>query len=26
LGGYIAEHSAYHHGDISLVTTIIGMA
>ncbi|CAK64327.1 unnamed protein product (macronuclear) [Paramecium tetraurelia] len=26
LGGYIAEHSAYHHGDLSLVSTIIGMA
>merc|ERR1719382_1716082 len=26
LAGYIAEHSAYHHGEVSLQTTIIGMA
>jgi DNA topoisomerase-2 len=26
LGGYIAEHSAYHHGEMSLVETIVGMA
>ena len=26
LSGYISEHSAYHHGEISLQTTIIGMA
>jgi len=24
--GYISEHSCYHHGEASLVTTIIGMA
>ncbi|CAM6116025.1 unnamed protein product [Calypogeia fissa] len=24
--GYVSEHSAYHHGDQSLQTTIIGMA
>ncbi|XP_076941033.1 DNA topoisomerase 2-like [Bidens hawaiensis] len=24
--GYVSEHSAYHHGEQSLVTTIIGMA
>ena len=26
LAGYVAEHSAYHHGEISLAQTIIGMA
>ncbi|KAJ3107884.1 DNA topoisomerase 2 [Phlyctochytrium planicorne] len=26
LSGYISEHSAYHHGDQSLVSTIVGMA
>ena len=26
LGGYVAEHSAYHHGEQSLSETIIGMA
>lgn len=26
LSGYVAEHSAYHHGEISLAQTIIGMA
>ncbi|KAL7552981.1 hypothetical protein ACHAWF_016218 [Thalassiosira exigua] len=26
LGGYIGEHSAYHHGEMSLNGTIIGMA
>lgn len=26
LAGYVAEHSAYHHGEQSLVGTIIGMA
>jgi len=26
LAGYIGEHSAYHHGDMSLQGTIIGMA
>lgn len=26
LAGYIAEHSAYHHGDASLCASIIGMA
>lgn len=26
LGGYIAEHSAYHHGEESLHQTIMGMA
>lgn len=26
LSGYVAEHSAYHHGEISLSQTIIGMA
>jgi DNA topoisomerase II len=24
--GYVSEHSAYHHGEQSLMTTIIGMA
>lgn len=26
LSGYVAEHSAYHHGDVSLQGTIIGLA
>lgn len=26
LAGYVAEHSAYHHGEQSLQTTIVGMA
>ncbi|VUC23113.1 unnamed protein product [Clonostachys rosea] len=26
LSGYISEHTAYHHGDISLQQTIIGLA
>merc|ERR1719217_738396 len=26
LAGYIAEHAAYHHGEVSLQGTIIGMA
>ena len=26
LAGYISEHSAYHHGEMSLTQTIIGMA
>lgn len=26
LSGYIAEHSAYHHGEVSLTQTIINMA
>jgi DNA topoisomerase II len=26
LAGYVAEHSAYHHGEASLAATIIGMA
>eukprot|EP00494_Astrolonche_serrata_P005249 UN05265 len=26
LAGYIGEHSAYHHGEMSLIGTIIGMA
>mmetsp|Transcript_6300 Transcript_6300/g.15115 ORF Transcript_6300/g.15115 Transcript_6300/m.15115 type:complete len:1236 (-) Transcript_6300:176-3883(-) len=26
LAGYISEHSAYHHGEASLQTTIVGMA
>lgn len=26
LAGYVAEHSAYHHGEASLMSTIIGMA
>ena len=25
-GGYVAEHSAYHHGEVSIQSTIIGMA
>lgn len=24
--GYVSEHSAYHHGEQSLASTIIGMA
>lgn len=26
LSGYVAEHSAYHHGEISLCQTIVSMA
>ena len=26
LSGYVAEHSAYHHGEQSLASTIVGMA
>ena len=26
LAGYVAEHSAYHHGEVSLCMTIVGMA
>ena len=26
LAGYVAEHSAYHHGEASLAATIVGMA
>lgn len=26
LAGYVAEHSAYHHGEASLCGTIVGMA
>jgi DNA topoisomerase-2 len=26
LSGYVAEHSAYHHGEVSLQTTIIALA
>ncbi len=26
LAGYVSEHSAYHHGEVSLTTTIIAMA
>jgi DNA topoisomerase-2 len=26
LGGYVAEHSAYHHGEQSLTMTIVGLA
>lgn len=26
LAGYVAEHSAYHHGEVSLCSTIVGMA
>jgi hypothetical protein len=26
LSGYVAEHSAYHHGDVSLQGTIINLA
>jgi len=26
LAGYVSEHSAYHHGEQSLCSTIIGLA
>jgi DNA topoisomerase II len=26
LAGYVAEHSAYHHGEVSLQTTIVTLA
>jgi DNA topoisomerase-2 len=26
LSGYVAEHSAYHHGEVSLQQTIVNMA
>jgi DNA topoisomerase-2 len=26
LAGYVSEHAAYHHGEVSLATTIVGMA
>ena len=26
LSGYVAEHSAYHHGEASLASTIVGLA
>ena len=26
LSGYVAEHSAYHHGEVSLASTIVGLA
>ncbi len=26
LAGYVAEHSAYHHGEASLQGTIVGLA
>lgn len=26
LAGYVSEHSAYHHGEASLMTTIVGLA
>ena len=26
LSGYVAEHSAYHHGEVSLQTTIVSLA
>lgn len=26
LAGYVAEHSSYHHGEVSLAGTIVGMA
>ena len=26
LAGYIAEHSAYHHGEASMQSTIVGLA
>ncbi len=26
LAGYVSEHSAYHHGEVSLTSTIVGMA
>ena len=26
LAGYVSEHSAYHHGEASLSSTIVGLA
>ena len=26
LAGYVSEHSAYHHGEVSLTGTIVNMA
>ena len=26
LAGYVSEHSAYHHGEASLMSTIVGLA
>lgn len=26
LAGYVSEHAAYHHGEMSLNATIVGMA
>ena len=26
LAGYVSEHAAYHHGEVSLASTIVGMA
>ncbi len=26
LAGYVSEHAAYHHGEVSLTSTIVGMA
>jgi DNA topoisomerase-2 len=26
LSGYVSEHSAYHHGEASLQSTIVGLA
>lgn len=26
LSGYVAEHSAYHHGEVSLQTTVVTLA
>ena len=26
LAGYVSEHSAYHHGEMSLTEAIVGMA
>ena len=26
LSGYVSEHSAYHHGETSLQSTIVGLA
>lgn len=26
LAGYVAEHSAYHHGEVGLTATIVGLA
>ena len=26
LSGYVAEHSSYHHGEVSLQQTIVGLA